>query len=340
MSALELLPASLRCSFFNSYLRPSLKGWSRIFLFIFGVVTPLAAFPFDLQAHRGGRGLAPENTLAAFDRALQIGVSTLELDIGISADGVPVIHHDAALNPDITRDAQGQWLTGRGPLIKSMTLAQLQVFDVGLSNPASPYGQQFPTQQARDGQRIPTLAALFKRVKELGADQVQFDIETKIFPLEPGDTVAPETFVTALLGVIREAGMTQRVMIQSFDWRSLQLIQKMEPGMRTVYLTTPNRLRDGNWTAGMLLKNHASVAHMVKASGGVIWSPNFKNVDAAAVKVAQQLGLKVIPWTVNETGEMTQLLDIGVDGIITDYPDRLRELMRQRGLALPPTIQN
>ena len=307
--------------------------------------TPQRAF--DLQAHRGGRGLRPENTLASFENAIRMGVTTLELDIAITADGIPVISHDSALNPDITRDAQGQWLQGRGPLIKSLTLAQLQTYDVGQINPASRYARDYPDQQARHGQRVPTLASLFKMVKDMGANDIHFDMETKIDPTQPDATLPPESFVKTMLAVIREAGMTQRVMVQSFDWRTLELLHQLEPGLRTMYLTIAlegnsiyNTLKDGTWTAGHLLKDHGgSVPRMVRASAGqaagVIWAPYEKNLSAELVKETQALGLKVIPWTVNEEPSMQRYIEWGVDGIITDYPNRLREVMGQKGMPLP-----
>jgi glycerophosphoryl diester phosphodiesterase len=176
-------------------------------------------------------------------------------------------------------------------------------------------------------------------VRELGANDVRFDIETKVFPDRPEQTLPPDEFVASLLAVIRGAGMTARVTIQSFDWRTLQIVQRLEPDIRTVYLTTQGRnggnVADPRWTGGLKLADYPSVAHMVKAAGGSVWSPNFNDVDEAAVKNAQRLGLQVIPWTVNAVGDLRRLLDWGVDGIITDYPDRLRELMRERGLALP-----
>ncbi len=195
--------------------------------------TGLPTHAFDLQAHRGGRGLRPENTLASFENAIRMGVTTLELDIAITADGIPVITHDPALNPAFTRDASGQWLTRNEPLIKSMTLAQVQSYDVGRLNPSHPYARAFPEQQARDGLRIPTLASLFKLVNDLGAADVHFDIETKVNPHLPNNTLSPEAFVKTLLGVIREAGMERRVMVQSFDWRTLDLLHQLEPAMRT-----------------------------------------------------------------------------------------------------------
>jgi glycerophosphoryl diester phosphodiesterase len=316
--------------------------WVLLTAGLMSLSAPIQAF--DLQGHRGGRGLMPENTLAAFQNAVEMGVTTLELDIAITADNIPVISHEPALNPDLTRDTQGRWIRGRGPLIKSLTLEQLQGFDVGRIDPDSAYARQFPRQQARDGQHVPTLASLFKLTNALGAGTVRFDIETKIFPNRPGDTLGPDAFVNILLAVIREAGMDQRVMIQSFDWRTLQLIRKLAPSMETVYLTIESRnvnnVRDSAWTGGMAWRDHASTAHMVKASGGTIWSPNFGDIDAGAVKSAQQLVVKVIPWTVNEPADMDRLIGWGVDGIISDYPDRLRDAMRRAALPLPVGLKN
>jgi glycerophosphoryl diester phosphodiesterase len=316
-----------------------------ILLLSFGALGQAApAIAFDLQAHRGGRGLRPENTLVSFENAVRMGLTTLELDIAITADGVAVISHEPALFPGTARDGDGRWLTEPGPLIKSLTLAQVQRYDVGRLNPEHAYGKAFAAQQAHDGTRIPTLASLFALVKTLGANEVQFDIETKVFPNRPNDTVAPDEFVRILLAVIREAGMSERAMIQSFDWRTLQLVQRLAPGMRTVYLTVQSRgggnVDDPAWTAGRMARDYPSLADMVKAAGGTVWSPNSNDVDAGAVKHAHELGLLFIPWTVNEPAEMRKLIDWGVDGIITDYPDRLREVMRERGMALPRGVSS
>ena len=303
-----------------------------------------SAYAFDLQGHRGSRGLAPENTLPAFERALALGVTTLELDVGLTADGVVVVSHDPYLNPAIARDAAGEWLAGsRGPLIKSLTLAQLQAFDVGRIRPGTPYANSFATQEARDGTRVPTLASLFELVKARRSD-VRFNIETKVFPNRPEDTAAPEVLTQALLAVIRQAGMQSRVSIQSFDWRTLQLVQKLAPAIPTVYLTTRSATNDSAadpaWTAGFKLAEHGSVPKMVKAAGGAVWSPNGPAVTEALVKEAHALGLQVIPWTINLPGDMERLIGWGVDGLITDYPDRLREVLARRGLPLPAPAPN
>ena len=318
-----------------------------------------AAQPFDLQGHRGARGLAPENTLAAFSRALAIGVTTIEMDAAITKDDVVVVSHDPALNPAITRGPDGAWIAGpRGPLIRDSTYAELQRYDVGRLNRDSNYAKDFPDQVPQDGMRIPKLSEVFDLVKRSGNRDVQFDIETKVFPLAPGDTIAPEAFARRLIAEIRRAGMERRTMIQSFDWSTLQVVRKEAPEIRTVYLTIrrqgldnmctgaakakpqapPSECEASPWTAGFQLREHGSVAKMVKAAGGDIWSPYFRDLDAEQLREARALGLRVIPWTVNNPPDIAKVLDLGVDGIISDRPDRVREEMQRRGMPLPAAV--
>jgi glycerophosphoryl diester phosphodiesterase len=305
------------------------------------LVLAAGASAFDLEGHRGTRGHAPENTLAAFRRALEIGVDTLEMDAAITADGVVVVSHDPELNPTITRDPQGRWLAGPGPLIHSLSFAQLQTYDVGRIDPQTTYARQFPEQVPSDGERRPALKQVFELVRSMGAQHVRFDIETKVFPNRPDATLAPEPFVRALLAVIREAGMTRRAMIESFDWRTLTLVHALEPGMETVYLTARTRgldnLADGTWTDGLLLRDFASVPHLVKHAGGTTWAPYHGNLTPEDLRIAHTLGLKVVPWTVNDAADLDRLIGWGVDGIISDYPDRAREAMTRRSLPLPPS---
>jgi glycerophosphoryl diester phosphodiesterase len=294
---------------------------------------------FDLQAHRGGRGLAPENTLSAFDMALALGVTTLELDTVLTSDGIVVVSHDAVLNPNFTRDAEGRWLVSPGPAIRSLTLAELQRYDVGRLQPGTRYAQGQPEQKAADGERVPTLDQLFALVEQRGNQRVRFNIETKISPLQPELTPEPQAFVEALLAVVRRHGMERRVTLQSFDWRTLQIAQRIAPRIPTVYLSSQqgsgNNIADGRWTAGLRLADHGSVPKMVKAAGGAVWSPNYNDATAELVREAQALGLKVVVWTVNEAQQIERMLDIGVDGIISDRPDRVRTAMSARGMRLP-----
>ena len=296
---------------------------------------------FDLQAHRGGRALAPEITLAAFDNAMDIGVATLELDIVLTADDKVVISHDTALIADHTRDANGAFLPRKGPAIRALTFSQLQAYDVGRIDPSTGYGKQFPLQVPRDGERIPALAALFDRVRARGAAQVRFNIETKLDPAHPDETAAPEPMVRALLAEIERAGMAPRVSVQSFDWRTLALVGAWAPQLQRAYLTPGSTLRDPRWTSGLRLEDFGSVPRLVKAAAGnspgrVIWSPDFDGLTAAQIQEAHGLGFLVVPWTVNQRTDMAKLMDWKVDGLITDDPALLRDLMRERGLALPP----
>ena len=296
-----------------------------------------SATALDIQGHRGARGLMPENTLPAFAKALEIGVTTLELDCAITRDGVVVVSHDPVLNPDITRGPDGQWLRESGPAIWSLTYPELQRYDVGRLNPSRSYASRWPGQQPTDGTRIPRLADLFALVKSSGNEAVRFNIETKISPLEPARTTAPEDFARRLVAAVRGAGMEKRTVIQSFDWRTLAVVQKEAPEIPTVYLTAEsgsaanlNKSGDSPWTAGIRYRDHGSVPRMVKAAGGAIWSPNFSDLTRESVKEAHALGLKVVPWTVNQELDMRRLIDWGVDGIISDRPDLVLAELRKR----------
>jgi glycerophosphoryl diester phosphodiesterase len=281
----------------------------------------LTAFAFDLQGHRGARGMAPENTLAGFAAALATGVSTLELDTGVTRDGVVVAHHGRRLNPDNTRGPDGRWIEAPGPLLRSLDYEALQQYDVGRLRPGSEYAARFAEQAASDGARIPRLADVFELVRKSGNEAVRFNIETKISPAAPEETLPPEEFARALIAVIRAAQMQARTTVQSFDWRTLKVVEREVPEIETVYLT--GRRRGG------------SQPRAVHDAGGRTWSPHYEELDSPALVEARQLGLKVVPWTVNEPGYIARFLDLGVDGLITDFPERARAELARRGMALP-----
>ena len=308
------------------------------------LLTSLHAQAFDLQGHRGARALAPENTLPGFALALAIGVTTLETDIAITRDGQLVISHDPALNPDITRGPDGQFLTARGPLIWQTNFDELQRYDVGRLKPGTRYAKLYPEQRPVDGARLPRLADLFALVKKSGNTTVRLALETKITPTAPGETMAPEPFARALISAIREAGFAERTAILSFDWRTLQVVQKEAPEIGTVYITMQQRGLDNvgadkaegsAWTAGFRYADHGSVPKMIKAAGGRTWSGFLGDLDAAKVKEAKALGLTVLTWTVNEPEQIARAMDLGVDGIVSDRPDLVREEMQRRGMVLP-----
>ncbi len=285
------------------------------------------AAAFDLQGHRGARGLLPENTLPSFQKALDLGVDTIECDMAITKDGVVVIYHDLWLNPDITRGPDGKFLEARGPAIADLTFDELQKYDVGRIKPGSEYAKGFPDQVPVDGTRIPKLSELFDLVKKSGNSKVGFDCETKVNPNQRAATRHPEEFARMAIAQIRKAGMQGRIMVQSFDWSTLQLIQKEAPEIKTMYLTSAGSVRptqqgEGSpWLAGFTPEKHGSVPKAVKAAGGKIWAPNHATLDTEKLAEARSLGLTVIPWTINDVPTINKLLDMGVDGIISDRPD-------------------
>lgn len=297
----------------------------------------------DLQGHRGTRGLAPENSLASFEMAILQGVTTLETDAAVTRDGVVVLHHDLALNPDHTRNAQGEWLKDSPAPIHDMGLAELQSYDIGRLKPDTKYAAQFPEQKPIDGTRVPRLAELFDMVKAKGYDKIRFAIEIKSNPDQPAATLAPEPFARTLVEEVRRAGMAARVQIMSFDWRGLQVVQRIAPEIPTVYLTAQQPWMDNigaraaeatAWTAGIRYRDHGSVPAMIKAAGGRNWSVFHRDLNPALLRQAHALGIKVLVWTVNDAPTMATLVDMGVDGLITDRGDIARKLLTDKGVAI------
>ena len=304
---------------------------------VLGEIGSLTAQAIEIQGHRGARGLLPENTIPAFERAIELGVDVLELDLGLTRDGVPVVHHDRALDPDRTRDASGGWLAPPGPFLNTLDLASLSGFDVGRAAPGSRIAERFPEQVPRDGARIPTLAQVLALGKRPGADGIRFNIEAKVTPLAPQETAGPEEFARAVVGVLRSQRMIDRANLQSFDWRVLHAARELAPGLCTVCLTAEQRWHDNilrgrpgpsPWTAGLDIEAfHGSVPRMVEAAGCAVWSPYYRDVTQVGLTEAHGLGLRVVVWTVNEVEEMLALARLGVDGIITDYPDRAMDAL-------------
>ncbi len=276
-------------------------------------------------------------TLAGFAFALDLHVSTLELDCAVTRDGVVVVSHDPALNPDHTRDERGRFLERPGPAISTLTYAELQRYDVGRLRPGTPYAARFPDQQPVDGERVPRLADVFALARSRANAKVRFNIETKLSPDQPQLTLAPEPFATVVVDAVRAAGMADRTTIQSFDWRTLIVVHRIAPEIATVALTdqqpgydTVQAGRPGPspWFGGLDVDDFGgSVPKAVLASGARVWSPDYLDLDAKLVEEAHALGLAVVPWTVNEPAEMRRVLALGVDGMISDRPDLLRAVL-------------
>ncbi|HST41163.1 MAG TPA: glycerophosphodiester phosphodiesterase family protein [Conexibacter sp.] len=305
---------------------------------------------FDLQAHRGGLGLRSESTLASFGNAIRLGVSTLELDVQITRDGQAVVTHDRRTNAALCRDTAPATpgdpdFPYVGKYVVQLTLAQVKTLDCGSTQRAG-----HPQQETVPGARMPTLAEVFALVKRYDAP-VRLNVETKVEASAPEQTAPQEQFVQVVAREVRAAGFLDRVTIQSFAWDALRRMRAVEPRLPLVALMEPWERRGEirRWLGldpadygGDLVRAAASFrpdaispVHGLPQDGSVQRAGYVPFTTKAMVREAHQLGMKVIPWTVDDPATMRKLIDDGVDGIITDYPDRLREAMRAERLRLP-----
>ncbi|MEH6937265.1 glycerophosphodiester phosphodiesterase [Bacillus sp. JJ664] len=311
---------------------------------------------FDLQAHRGGLGLTVESTIASFSHALELGVSTLELDVQITEDHQAVITHDRKISGAKCTDSRPAFIGDTeypyvGKYIKNLTLAQVRTLDCG-----SKGLPQFPGQQLSPGARMPLLTEVFDLVKRYKANKVWMNIETKVEAGAPEETAPREEFVQIVAKQVREAGMLDRVSIQSFDWGALKRMHEVEPQLPLVALTNgPQFLQPGQpgaspWLGGididdfdgdLLAAAHSlgvdaiSPVHGFPQNGKITDENYIPYVTKSMVQEAHKYGMKLIPWTVDDQPTMQKLIDDGVDGIITDFPDQLRVVMEKNALKLP-----
>jgi len=278
-----------------------------------------SAWAADLKAplvhgHRGTRGTRPENTLPAFDEALRVGVDVLEMDMDVTKDNVIVISHEPKITPERCLTPDGTAM--QAPIaIRTLTLAEVQKYDCGsLPNP------KFPRQSMVPGTVMPTLEEVFKMVnasKYPAAANVQFNIETKIFPYAPELTPSPEEFAQLVLDVVKKYGMEKRVILQSFDVRTLKAMRKLAPEIRLSQLTSDNLV---------------DIVPALKGLKAEIWSPDSKWITVEAVKEAHAAGIQVAPWTIDTQKEWDLAIAAGVDAIITDYPEDLIAYLKEKKL--------
>ena len=297
-----------------------------------------------IHGHRGARGLAPENTLAGFACALKVGVDVLELDLRMSGDGKIVIHHDRKLNPDLTRIKAGTWLTPPTKPLDHYTFEALQQFDMGHARPESSILKRFPCQTARDGETIPDLAMLRDRVAPALDDGLLLNLEIKSDPLKPEQGPTPTDWATTLVDELNTLGLMNQCWVQSFDWRVLRQIHALTDQLPTGFLTsaqpdfdtiTAHANSASPWLDGYDTARFShSLPQAIAAADGHYWGPCFQDLTRSRVAEAQSLGLEVHTWTVNEITHIETMVDYAVDGIISDYPDRVRTVLAKRQYVL------
>jgi len=326
---------------------PSLAGSDR------GLPAP-GPRQFDLEAHRGGIGLVTESTLEAFANALEVGVTTIELDVQITEDRRAVVTHDRQVSdakcddtePAFAGDPEFPYV---GDYIKDLTLAQVWTIDCGHALP------DFPDQRVVEGARIPLLSEVFALVDCYRANRVWFNIETKVEAGAPEQTAPREQFVRITAREVRRAGLLDRVTIQSFDWGALMRMRRFEPRLPIVALTNRDFLQTGQpgaspWLGGIDIDDFGGSLVAAAASfgaeaispvhgfpqNGKVTDPGYEPYTTPAlVEEAHAAGIAVVPWTIDDPATIESLIDAGVDGLITNYPDRLRSILDERGFRLP-----
>lgn len=313
---------------------------------------------FDLEAHRGGRDVRPENTLYSYAYAIELGATSIECDMQLTKDGQIVMSHNPILNSDITRDENGNYIENNKYDIRLMTVDELKKFDVGVMDPncGEYYDLHGKTQFTYDA-KIPTLEELMQLIQSYGDKNIVLNIETKSYPDPTSagykNNADPKKFVEVFNNIVKKYDMEDRVVLQSFDWQTLIEMKKLNPNISTsaLWQEQPSWGRDSEslrryekkkspWLGGLDIKdyqgNPVKAAHAI---GADIISPYYTEISKQDVDEAHSLGMKVVPWTVNNEKDMNMLLDMGVDGIISDKPWLLKQVLEKRNIKLhTPTI--
>lgn len=313
---------------------------------------------FDLEAHRGGRDVRPENTFYSYAYAIELGATSIECDMQLTKDGQIVMSHNPILNSDITRDENGNYIENNKYDIRLMTVDELKKFDVGVMDPncGEYYDLHGKTQFTYDA-KIPTLEELMQLIQSYGDKNIVLNIETKSYP-DPAsagykNNADPKKFVEVFNNIVKKYDMEDRVVLQSFDWQTLIEMKKLNPNISTsaLWQEQPSWGRDSEslrryekkkspWLGGLDIKdyqgNPVKAAHAI---GADIISPYYTEISKQDVDEAHSLGMKVVPWTVNNEKDMNMLLDMGVDGIISDKPWLLKQVLEKRNIKLhTPTV--
>lgn len=313
---------------------------------------------FDLEAHRGGRDVRPENTLYSYAYAIELGATSIECDMQLTKDGQIVMSHNPILNSDITRDENGNYIENNKYDICLMTVDELKKFEVGVMDPncGEYYDLHGKTQFTYDA-KIPTLEELMQLIQSYGDKNIVLNIETKSYP-DPAsagykNNADPKKFVEVFNNIVKKYDMEDRVVLQSFDWQTLIEMKKLNPNISTsaLWQEQPSWGRDSEslrryekkkspWLGGLDIKdyqgNPVKAAHAI---GADIISPYYTEISKQDVDEAHSLGMKVVPWTVNNEKDMNMLLDMGVDGIISDKPWLLKQVLEKRNIKLhTPTV--
>jgi len=279
-----------------------------------------------IYGHRGARGVLPENTMEGFAHLRAIGADGVEMDVRYAAGRVPVVIHDPLMPMQLARDPKGRWLDAPGPRIADLTVAGLQRYDVGRLSPDSPYAGRYPVQRPVDGARIPTLAQFLGWASADPDLVINIEIKSDTGPHETSDQ--PELLAEDVLALIDAHGVAAQTVVSSFDWRVLDWLRQHAPALSRGHLTyeQPDAFQPAGpvppWLDPRLLSPAGgSLPRLIAGLDGQAWCVHFRDLTADRLAEAHDLGLAVNAWTVNHASDIARMIAMGVDGVITDYPD-------------------
>jgi len=294
-----------------------------------------------IYGHRGARGDLPENTLESFKYLFDNAINAYETDILISKDLIPVITHDFRLDPSLTKDEAGNWIKDENIKIFDLTYNEISKFDIGSLNKLSRYGRRFINQRSLENQKIPKLSELLELSSKNLLQDLLINLEIKSTPDEKNLTPDPQDLVQIVLNEINNSNLKDKIIISSFDWRILREVKKQSPEIPRAYLTFQQEkgmkikktiYSKSPWIDHIPLTIVYDLPKIIKELGGSAWHPYYKDINKKAVKDARDNNLPVNVWTVNDEDDMLKMIEYGVDGIMTDYPLRLKNLCEKRSI--------
>ena len=288
-----------------------------------------------IYGHRGARGVLPENTLESFKYLFENNIRAYETDILISKDNIPVITHDFKLDPSYTKDVNGNWIEDENIKIIDLTYEEILKYDVGTLNKLSRYGRKFINQKSLDNQKIPKLSDLLKLSSDNEFDDLLINLEIKSTPIEEGLTPSPEEMVKIVIDEVSRSNLSDKIIYSSFDWRVLREIKERDPKIPRAHLTSgaKGKIYDKSpWLDFTPLHSEVDLPKLIKALGGSAWHPNYKDINREVIEISRNESLPVNVWTVNREQDMLRMIDYGVNGIMTDYPLKLKELCNKENI--------
>ena len=295
-----------------------------------------------IYGHRGARGDLPENTIDSFQYLFDNFIGAYETDILISKDLIPVITHDFKLDPSLTKDINGEWITDENIKIFDLTYEELSKYDVGTLNKLSKYGRRFINQKSLPNQKIPKLTDLLSLTKKSQIENLVINLEIKSTPSQDNLTPPPKEMVGLILDVVNNFGLNEKIIYSSFDWRVLREIKEQSPETPRAYLTfqqqTGTKISgtiydQSPWMDFMPLKNAIELPILIASLGGQAWHPYYRDITKKMIQNSHEANLPVNVWTVNDEDEMLKMIEYGVDGIMTDYPLKLKGLCEKNNIS-------